>query len=159
MTTLVARISGYLGNEALAWNVLSTLVIAAGIVLLIGGLFLMFADSNPTQTGSSLPSHSVASIMSIIPGIPFYMGDLTQSGTDIIGLASWIVGLDLLLIGLGLWVRHRLAQLAAMSVFTLAAYFNFIQFLLNGLLGSPTSVFEMSVDILLLYILVTRFQR
>ena len=158
MTTLLAKIGGCLRNEALAWNALSLLVIAIGIVLLVGGLFIMFADpSNSTHTGASLPVQSVASTVGMIPGIPFYMSDLTQSGTNVIGLFSWIVGLDLLLIGLGLWVRHRLARLTALVVFTLAEYFNFIQFLLYGVLGSPSSVFQMSVDTLCLYVLLCRF--
>jgi lysylphosphatidylglycerol synthetase-like protein (DUF2156 family) len=92
----------------------------------------------------------------MIPGVPFYMGDVAQGGANVIGLVSWIVGLDLLLIGLGLWVRHRLAWLAAVVVFTLAAYFNFVQFLLHGVLGAPTSVFEMFIDTFLLYVLLTR---
>jgi len=156
VTRLLARIRNCFRGEGLAWNVLSILLIVVGVVLLVGGLFLMFEDLNSTQAGKGLPVQSVASIMSMIPGIPFYIGDLTQSGANVIGLVSWIVGLDLLLIGLGLWARHRLAWLASLLVFTLAAYFNFVQFLLYGIIGAPVSVVEMSIDVFLLYVLLTR---
>jgi hypothetical protein len=67
-----------------------------------------------------------------------------------------MLGLDVLLVGLGLWVRHRGARLVGVIIFGLAAFFDFVQFLLFGLLGAPGSAIELIVNSLILWGLFKR---
>jgi hypothetical protein len=93
-----------------------------------------------------------------IPGIPFIIGDLTSLSAAItIGSVFWIIGIDMLLVGLGLWTRHRFVRLAAILLFSLAAFFQFIEFLFFGVLGSSLSVVELCVDVVLVYFLFSKF--
>jgi hypothetical protein len=62
-----------------------------------------------------------------------------------------MLGLDILLVGLGLWVRHRGARWVGVTIFGLAAFFDFVQFLLFGLLGAPGSSIELIVNSLILW--------
>jgi hypothetical protein len=92
--------------------------------------------------------------MSQIPGIPFELGDLINSGgLTLVGIALWVVGFDVLLVGLGLWARSKLAKWVALMVFSVAAFFDLVQFLLLGLLGSPSSVIGIFVNGLIVYLL------
>ena len=113
------------------------------------------ASTQVAQTNSA--TQSSASIVNWIPGIPFYIGALTSGGIAIIGLVSWILGLDFLLIGLGFWVRNELARFAGLMTFGLAFFFQFVQFLLNGIIGSPVSVLELCVDGIFVYFLFAKF--
>ena len=85
------------------------------------------------------------------------MGSLTNTSVSIIGLISWFIGLDLLLVGLGLWVRHNFARLAALMIFALAACFQFIQFLLSGIMGSPASITGLILNGILFYFILLKF--
>jgi hypothetical protein len=85
------------------------------------------------------------------------MGALSQYSLSAIGLVSWIIGLDLLLTGLGLWVKHRLAQIVAVIIFALSTFAQFIEFLLLGIVGSPSSVILTILNSIILYVLVTKF--
>jgi hypothetical protein len=67
-----------------------------------------------------------------------------------------MLGLDILLVGLGLWVGHRGARWVAAIIFGLAAFFDFVQFLLFGLLGAPASSVELIVNSLILWGLFKR---
>jgi hypothetical protein len=53
---------------------------------------------------------------------------------------------DVLLVGLGLWAKSKFAKWVAMVIFSLAAYFDFVQFLFLGLLGSSSSLIGMFVN-------------
>jgi hypothetical protein len=112
--------------------------------------------SIPVAQTNSL-AKSAVSVLDWIPGIPFYIGDLANAAATAVGLVCWILGIDFLLVGLGLWVRHRLARLAALMMFALAAFFQFVQFLLLGILGSPMSIIEFSIDGVFVYLLFSRF--
>jgi lysylphosphatidylglycerol synthetase-like protein (DUF2156 family) len=134
------------------------IIITAGMVLIVSGLYLMIKDASAlTQVAQTNLVKSAVSAADWIPGIPFYVGDLANASISVIGLVSWILGIDLLLVGLGVWVRHRLARLAALVIFGLAAFFQFVQFLLLGILGSPISIIELCVDGIIVYCLISRF--
>ncbi len=90
-------------------------------------------------------------------GIPFSVGDLSGLSTIVAGSVYWIIGIDLLLVGLGLWVRHKFAQLAAILMFAIAAAFQFFQFLLLGVFGSSASVVMLLVNAVFAYFLYSKF--
>jgi len=81
---------------------------------------------------------------------------LATSPATIAGIVVWMLGFDILLVGLGLWVRHRGARWVGVIIFGLAAFFDFVQFLLLGLLGAPTSSIELIVNSLILWGLFKR---
>jgi lysylphosphatidylglycerol synthetase-like protein (DUF2156 family) len=129
-----------------------------GVVLIVSGLYLTIKDTiASTQDVRTNLAKSAVSALDWIPGIPFYVGDLAKASITVIGLVSWILGIDLLLVGLGVWARHRLARFAALVIFGSAAFFQFVQFLLLGILGSPISIIELCVDGVIVYFLLSRF--
>lgn len=146
----------YLSDRALITDYVAKLTITFGVVLIVSGLYLMITNpSASTQASQSLPS--AVSAVDWIPGIPFYVGNLSNVAAITVGSVSWILGVDLLLVGLGLWVRHAVARLAALMLFALAAFFQFVQFLFLGIIGSPTSVAELLIDVAFVYCLFSRF--
>jgi lysylphosphatidylglycerol synthetase-like protein (DUF2156 family) len=149
----VNKLRRYLSDCALITDLTSKLVITFGVVLMIGGLYLMITDPSALNQAAQ----SMVSTVGWVPGIPFYIGNLANSSASTAGLIAWLVGLDLLLVGLGLWVRHKLARFTATIVFGLAAFFQFIQFLDTGIIGSPSSAVGLCVDAILVYFLLSKF--
>ena len=153
VTDVINKIKKYLSNYELITDLICKLVITFGVVLLIGGLSLIFTNGAvSTQT-----IQTVVSSINWVPGIPYNMSNLLNLSTSTIGLATWFIGLDLLLMGLGLWVRHRLARFTAILIFGLAACFQFIEFIYAGLIGSPASLIGIIADVLIVYFLFARF--
>jgi len=144
-----------LQNKVLLADVLFLVVTTSGIMLTISGLFVMIlAATLPAEvSGVELLQQSVLSVLGLIPGVPINMNDLEGSSLTAIGMVSWIVGLDLLVVGLGLWVRSKVARWIAIIVFTSSVFFNFVQFLLLGLLGAPMATVSLLVNALILYLL------
>jgi hypothetical protein len=138
---------------------LAVLIITFGVVLIVGGLYLMITDAGASAqvAQTDLAIKSIVSTVGWIPGIPFYIGDLNNVTVGVVGLVSWILGVDFVLVGLGLWVRHQLARLVALAIFVLAAFFQFVQFLLFGILGSPISIIELFIDGIFVYFLFSKF--
>ncbi len=155
----LARVRKHLDNKELVTNILSNLIITLGVVLIVGGLYLMILD--PSASGQSLQTtvaaRSVIDITAWIPGLPFLVSDIAGCSITAIGLVSWVMGVNLLLIGLGVWVRHKLARLVALAIFSLSAVIQFAQFLLFGILGSPYSIVLLVLDGVIAYLLFTRF--
>jgi hypothetical protein len=147
----------YFSNRALITDIIAKLVITFGVVLIVGGLYLMITAGDASTQVVQTSSKTAVSLFNWVPGIPFYIGDLANLSTSTVGLVSWLVGLDLLLVGLGLWVRHKLARFTALMIFVLAACFQFVQFLYLGILGAPTSVIELCIDGILVYLLFSKF--
>jgi hypothetical protein len=75
-----------------------------------------------------------------------------------VGFVSWIVGLDFLLIGLGLWVRHKLARLVGLVVFILALFFECLQILFLGLFGASLSIVKIAITVAILYLLYSKYE-
>ena len=103
------------------------IIITIGVVLIVSGLYLMVRDVlASTQVAQTNLAKSAVSAIDWIPGIPFYIGDLAKSSVTVVGLVSWILGIDLLLVGLGVWVRQRIARFAALVIFGFAGFFEFL---------------------------------
>lgn len=153
------KFKSYVDNHTLITNLLSKLIITFGVVLIVGGLYLMITDPGASSQIAQISSatQSAVSIVNWVPGIPFYIGDLASASATSIGLVSWVLGIDFLLIGLGFWVRSRLACLAGLMTFVFAGFFQLVQFLDFGVLGSPISVLELCVDGIFAYFLLTKF--
>jgi hypothetical protein len=147
--------STYFSKSNIA-DMLFVVTVTFGVISLVGGLSIVsFAASLPAKvSGVGETTKSVMFVMSQIPGIPFELSDLINSGSlTLAGIALWVVGFDVLLIGLGLWARSKLAKWVALMVFSAAAFFDLVQFLLLGLLGSPSSVIGIFVNGLIVYLL------
>jgi hypothetical protein len=154
----MSRKFSYPSNRTIT-GLLARLIITFGLALIMAGLYFMIVYVRAsTQSGQTdLAANSAVSALDWIPGIPFYTGDLANFSFAAIGLVSWILGISLVLVGLGLRAKHTLARLAALAIFASAAFFQFIQFLLLGILGSPTSVIELCADGVIVYFLLSRF--
>jgi hypothetical protein len=101
-------------------------------------------------------SHSLGNPLFIadqFPGVFVTLGELSGKDTALVGFIIWVIGLDLLLIGLGLFAKHRTARWIAILVFSLAAYCDFVQFMLHGILGSTSSTIGMLVNGTMVYAL------
>jgi hypothetical protein len=137
---------------------LAGIIITAGMVLIVCGLYLMIKDASASsQAVRTNFAKSAVSTLDWIPGIPFYVGDLSKVSITVIGLVSWVLGVDLLLVGLGVWARHQFARFVALVIFGLAAFFQSVQFLLLGFIGSPISIIELCIDGIIVYSLLSRF--
>jgi hypothetical protein len=154
------KLNVYLSNHALITDLIAKFTITFGVVLIVGGLYLMVGNPGApiyvvqtTQVGNQI----VLTVVDWIPGVPFYVGDLANLDAVVAGSAYWIVGVDLLLVGLGLWVRHKFARLAGIIIFGIAAFFNFTQLMLSGLLGSPVSVLVLLINGIFVYLLFSKF--
>jgi hypothetical protein len=141
----------------IAADTISLVFIGLGWLLLVLGLFLMVADTGIVSSNSvSLAFNHVLFIVAQSPGIPLGSADLATSSASIGGFVVWMLGLDTMLVGFGLWVRHRYARWIGVTIFGLAVFFDFVQFLLHGLLGAPGSAIELIVNSLILYGLLDR---
>lgn len=154
LVDLINKIRNYLSDHRFITDLVTRLVITFGVVLIIGGLYLMIGDSGPHTTAAI---RSVTMVVVWIPGIPFSFNYLASTSAVTIGLVSWFIGMDLLLLGLGLWVRHWLARFVGLLIFALAALFQFLDFLNVGIMGAPASIPELIVSGIFIYFLVSRF--
>jgi hypothetical protein len=155
---MLRKLENYPSDRALT-DLLARLIVVFGVALIAGGFYsvIAYASASTQVAQTSSAAKSVVSILDWIPGIPFYVCDLADFSAATIGLVSWILGIGLLLVGLGLWGRRRLARLAALAIFGAAAFFQFVQFLLLGFLGSPISIVELCADGVIVYSLLSRF--
>lgn len=156
----LSRFKEHLDNKNEVTSILSEIIITLGVVLIMGGLYLMILDpSSSTQTSQTvLAAKSVINTTVWIPGLPFFMADLLSCSITVTGLVSWLMGINLLLTGLGLWVRHRLARLAALTIFCFSASIQFIQLMLSGIIGSPNSIVLLILEAIIVYLLLTRVE-
>jgi len=142
----------YTSDKVLVTDLLSKFVITFGTVLIVGGLYLMLFNA-----GSTNSSKLAVDILSWVPGIPFNVYDLTACSASILGLVTWIIGVDLLVIGLGFWVRHSFARWVGLIFFGSATAFQFIQFIYWGITGALSSLVSLICDAVIFYFLFTRF--
>ena len=113
------------------------------------------ASNQSVQTTEA--ARSVIETTSWIPGLPFFVSDIAGCSITAIGLVSWVMGINLLLTGLGLWIRHNLARLVALVIFSISAVIQFAQFLLLGIVGSPYSIVLLILNAAIAYFLFTKF--
>ncbi len=154
----LSPIRKFLENRTLIIDLVAKFTITFGVILIVGGLYLMVANPDLSVAAqASQGSQSVVFSVGSVPGVPFLMSDLSGLGGVMVGSVSWIIGVNLLLVGLGLWVRHKIARLAAMLIFGLAAFFQLIQLLLVGIFGAPLSILLLFVDAAFAYFLFSKF--
>ena len=157
LKNFIVELKKYTSDRPNVTDLISKLIITFGVVLIVGGLYLMIIASGLSGKSSSSATELAIGVINWIPGVPFYIGDLASSGVTLIGIVSWIMGVDLLLIGLGCWVRHRIARIISFAIFFLAACFQGIQLLYMGVLISPASLVVLCVDLTLAYFVFSRF--
>lgn len=145
----------HLDNKEVITNILSKVIITLGVVLIVGGVYLMLLNPG-SSSQTSIAAKSVIDITAWIPGLPFFVNDLNSIGITAIGLISWVMGLNLLLTGLGLWIRHGLARLAALTIFLMATVVQLTQFLLSGIVGAPNSIVLLLLDVFVVYLVFTK---
>jgi len=155
VSEVLSKIKVVTSNRQLMTDLVAKLVITFGVVLIVGGLYLMISDSGSISYSAS---QSVAFAVNWVPGVPFYFGEVASCGTSMVGLVSWIIGLDLFLVGLGVWARHKLARFVALAMFGVAAFFEFGEFLVSGFMSAPASLFGFCVDAIVVYFLLLRFE-
>jgi hypothetical protein len=139
----------------IAAKTVSLFSIGLGGLLLVLGLLMLMFDTGIflSSTRVSLVSNNFLSTIAQFPGIPVDLTELTTSPATIAGFVVWILGFDIMLVGLGLWVKSRFARYVGIAVFGMAAFFDFVKFLLAGVLGAPGSVIELIANSVLLYCL------
>jgi hypothetical protein len=146
-----------LANKSLITDLITVLVITFGVVLIYTGIILITANPPQGNSQGGLTSQFAISVVNSIPGVPFAMADLSQYSLAAIGLVSWIIGLNLMVIGLGLWVKHRFARTVALIVFGLATVFQFFQFLLLGVMGSPIAIIQIGINCTITFMLFLKY--
>ncbi|MCL2359384.1 hypothetical protein [Candidatus Bathycorpusculum sp.] len=149
------KIVGFTPGHPLVIDIIAKLTITFGVVLLISGLALMLSDSSLMSQAPLAESatESATEAISWVPGIPFNTKELTSFNITTTGLVTWIIGIDLVLIGLGIWVKHRLAHLAAVVTFGLATIFQVQQFFTRGIIGAPASIIGLAINGTITYFL------
>jgi hypothetical protein len=151
-----SKFDGFFSDHSLVTDLVAKFTITFGVVLIVGGLYLIIVNPGSSVQANQGIESAVAAI-GWLPGVPIYLGDLSNIGAITVGSVSWILGINLLLVGMGLWVRHKIARLAGLLVFGLASFFEFVQFLLLGVLGSPISIVDLLVNVFFVYFLFSKF--
>ncbi len=158
--TFYIRLKNFLTNRKFITDVVVRLVITFGVILIIGGLYTLLMLTNQVSQSSSAID-SVLTVIWWIPGIPLFLADVYDTTVTTIGIISFVLGIDLFLVGLGLWVRHPLARLTAIIIFGLGAFFQLVEFFYIGYMGIPSystpTIFALIVEVILLYFLLSRF--
>jgi len=153
LARLKDKIITFTSDRPLVTDIIAKLTITFGVVLLISGLALMLADSSliSQMPLSDTAVSTAAGVISWVPGVPFNTNELIIFSVTTAGLVAWIAGIDLLLIGLGTWVKHRIAHLSAVIMFGLATIFQFQQFVTLGIIGAPASITGLIVNGIITY--------
>jgi lysylphosphatidylglycerol synthetase-like protein (DUF2156 family) len=89
-----------------------------------------------------------------ILGFPLPINEMINNSITAVGIATSIIGLDLLIVSQGLRAKNKLALWIAMIILALATYFDMVSFLFQGLLGAPTSAPGAIINGLVLYVLL-----
>jgi hypothetical protein len=141
-------------NGSLAANALFLITVTLGLLLLVGGLFTMILSASlPDKIGDfESTTQSIVFATSEIPRVLVNLGDSASGSPATMGIVSWIIGIDILFIGLGLWAKSRLAKWIAMGVFASSTFFNFVTFLNVGVLGSFSAFMGIFIDGSLIYL-------
>jgi lysylphosphatidylglycerol synthetase-like protein (DUF2156 family) len=144
-----------LKNNAIIEDALFLVTATIGAVLLVGGLSITIIASSLPAKVSDVASieQPVLGVLGLIPGVPLSIGDVANCGLTATGMVAWIIGLDILIVGLGLRAKNKLAKWMAFGIFGLAAYFSFQQLLLSGLFGATNAAVSLVANALILYLL------
>ena len=88
-----SKFKEYLADETLITDLLSKVTITFGVILIIGGLYLMIINpiTSTQATQLSQTAKSTVNTVSWIPGIPFNFDDLANFTSITVGSVSWIL--------------------------------------------------------------------
>jgi lysylphosphatidylglycerol synthetase-like protein (DUF2156 family) len=136
-------------------KVVSLVSMIAGSAMLVEGLLLIFVDLTVTES-DTLRNVALSSVQTLeqVIGFPLPLYGFANNSLSAIGTATGIVGFDLLMVSLGLWVRSKMALWIATIIFALATFFDFALFLLQGLIGAPASLPGTFINGLIVYALM-----
>lgn len=136
-------------------KVVSLVSIITGLVMLSEGFVLIFLDL-AVATSSTLSQAALFWVQTLqqVIGFPLPSYGFNNNSNSAIGIATCIIGFDLLMVSFGLFVRSKIARWIATAIFGLATFFDFTLFLLQGLLGAPASLPGILINGLFVYILL-----
>jgi lysylphosphatidylglycerol synthetase-like protein (DUF2156 family) len=136
-------------------RVVSLLSTIAGSVMLVGGVLLIFVDLTVAESDAirNVALSYVQTFEQVI-GFPLPSYGFANNSLSAIGIATCIVGFDLLMVSLGLLVRSKMARWIAIVIFALATFFDFALFLLQGIMGAPASLPGTFINGLMVYVLL-----
>jgi len=126
-------------------------MIFVGVLSIVSDAILPI-NADATRSTIFIALQSIDQIL----GFPLPVNQMVNTSITSIGIATSITGLDLLVICRGLRVKSRLALWIAVVTLILAAYFDVVSFLFQGLLGAPMSVPGALINGLVLYVLIKR---
>jgi lysylphosphatidylglycerol synthetase-like protein (DUF2156 family) len=141
--------------KSLRARVVSLLSMIAGSVMLVGGFLLILVDFTVAESGT-LRNIALSAIQTFeqVIGFPLPLYEFANNSLSAIGIATCIIGFDLLMVSFGLLVQSKMARWIAIVIFALAAFFDFSLFLLQGVLGAPVSLPGSFINGLIVYILM-----
>jgi len=134
----------------------SVLLAIIATIMVFGGLFSAISDAIlPVNADTTRPSVFIyLQTIDQILGFPLPVNEMANTSITSLGIATSVIGLDLLVISQGLRTKNRLALWIAIVVLLLATYFDVVSFLFHGLLGAPMSALGATVNGLMFYALV-----
>ena len=141
-------------STSLILRSISTVSFLLGAVLAIMGTILALLDFSMALNVFKVTAEQAAFVVNQFPGIPILVTDVADQGFLTVGLVTSILGVDLLLVGAGLRAGIRIAKWTAIMLFSLAVYFDFVEFLVLGLLGAPMSLAMAVLNAVILYLLL-----
>jgi lysylphosphatidylglycerol synthetase-like protein (DUF2156 family) len=127
----------------------------AGSVMLIGGFLLILVGFTVAES-CTLRNIALSAIQTFeqVIGFPLPLYEFANNSLPAIGIATCIIGFDLLMVSFGLLVRSKMARWIAIVIFALATFFDFSLFLLQGVLGAPASLPGSFINGLMVYVLM-----
>ena len=137
-------------------HLVSLLLSIMSIAMVIGGLFLIIADTALPVNADTARSTSFFAIQSMdqVLGFPLPIDEMINDSITAVGIATSIIGLDLLIVSQGLRARNKLALWVAIVILVLATFFDVVSFLFQGILGAPASAPGAVINGMVLYVLL-----
>ena len=132
------------------------LLAVLGGIMLIGGSYTILADrvlplsADATRTSTSFAMQAMDETL----GFPLPTNYMVSESLSAIGFSTLLIGVDLLVLSVGIRAKNKLATWVALFILVLAVFFDFVAFLYQGILGAPMSVPGMLINALGANILV-----
>ena len=153
--------SEYSQIEHLALNIFSTymdnFVLMSGIISSTSGLYLIFSQllfSNGSNLNAVM--NVIISITDLLPGIFIPLYDLTLYNPNIIGIILSIMGLNLILIIIGLRKGYQYFRSIGIVTLLISIYFDIIRIMSTEYLITSWSIIGIIPNIIVLYYFFNR---
>ena len=154
-----AQKTEYSQIERLAVDIISTymdnFMIISGGISLISGLYLIFINLFTPNKVNEITSamNVIVSVTDLLPGIFIPLYDLTLYRPNLIGIILSIVGLNLIIIVIGIRKGYNFLRLIGIITLFLAIYFDVIRVITIEYLITPWSIIGIVPNIIILYYL------